>query len=263
YEHVLIYDNATTHSKHLEGSVMNRSLSAHKIPMGESENFYVEVTEPDGDGNPVNQCDGKMSKVKIQMGHGFFYDQDKQQTVFQPLYYPDGHKKAASFKGMKQILKEQKINTNGKKAQCGKNFNCKPDATDCCIRQILFNQPDLVHVEIILESICNRCGFQIVLLLKFHCELNPIKQCWRYAKRVYRLCPESSKEEDLLRNTLGALEMYLFKFHIRFSTKTYHFMDAYAHGLNGRQAAWAASKYRGHCVLPDGIMAELEKENVV
>ena len=40
-------------------------------------------------------------------------------------------------------------------------------------------------------------------------------------------------------------------------------MDAYIHGLNGKQAAWATQKYRGHRVLPTNIMDELEKANIV
>ncbi len=40
------------------------------------------------------------------------------------------------------------------------------------------------------------------------------------------------------------------------------FMDAYSQGLNGRQAAWAARKYRGHRVLHAGIMEELERAGV-
>ncbi|KAF8800649.1 hypothetical protein BYT27DRAFT_7116889, partial [Phlegmacium glaucopus] len=41
-------------------------------------------------------------------------------------------------------------------------------------------------------------------------------------------------------------------------------MDAYEQGLNGRQAAWATRnlKYRGHCVLPERIMAELIKKGI-
>ncbi len=34
-------------------------------------------------------------------------------------------------------------------------------------------------------------------------------------------------------------------------------MDAYRKGLDGKQAAWAAKKYRGHHVLPDTIMVDL------
>jgi hypothetical protein len=39
-------------------------------------------------------------------------------------------------------------------------------------------------------------------------------------------------------------------------------MDAYRKGLNGKQAAWAAKKYRGHRMIPDSILQDLEKANV-
>ena len=39
-------------------------------------------------------------------------------------------------------------------------------------------------------------------------------------------------------------------------------MDAYEKGLNGKQATWASRKYRGHRVLPDNLLDELEKENI-
>ena len=39
-------------------------------------------------------------------------------------------------------------------------------------------------------------------------------------------------------------------------------MDAYSKGLNGRQAAWAAKKYRGHRVIPETILTELSQANV-
>jgi len=35
-------------------------------------------------------------------------------------------------------------------------------------------------------------------------------------------------------------------------------MDAYRKGLNGKQAAWAAKKYCGHCTIPDTILTELD-----
>ena len=40
-------------------------------------------------------------------------------------------------------------------------------------------------------------------------------------------------------------------------------MDAYAKGLSGKQAAWASKKYRGHRVLPETILNELEKANIL
>ena len=40
-------------------------------------------------------------------------------------------------------------------------------------------------------------------------------------------------------------------------------MDAYEKGLSGKQAAWVSKKYRGHRVLPETILNELEKANVL
>jgi len=40
-------------------------------------------------------------------------------------------------------------------------------------------------------------------------------------------------------------------------------MDAYMKGLNGWQAAWAARKYKGHRVLPESLMDDLDKANIV
>jgi hypothetical protein len=42
----------------------------------------------------------------------------------------------------------------------------------------------------------------------------------------------------------------------RYYRKGVGFMDAYRKGLDGRQAAWAAKKYRGHRVVPPTILAE-------
>ena len=40
-------------------------------------------------------------------------------------------------------------------------------------------------------------------------------------------------------------------------------MDAYARGLNGKQAAWAARKYKGHRVLPESLMRDLDAAKVL
>ena len=40
------------------------------------------------------------------------------------------------------------------------------------------------------------------------------------------------------------------------------FMDAYYRGLDGKQAAWAARKYRGHRVIPESLMDDLMKANL-
>ncbi|KIK89993.1 hypothetical protein PAXRUDRAFT_152039, partial [Paxillus rubicundulus Ve08.2h10] len=49
----------------------------------------------------------------------------------------------------------------------------------------------------------------------------------------------------------------------RFATQSRCFMDAYHKGLDGKQAAWAAKKYRGHCVLPVTLMDDLDHAKLI
>ena len=98
------------------------------------------------------------------------------------------------------LAKEAKLN-----AEC-KGFKCKKNATNCCQWHVLYNQPDFVDQESMLEITCKAQCFKVVFLPKFHCKLNFIEQCWGHAKRVYHQYPPSSKEEDLERNMLSALE---------------------------------------------------------
>jgi hypothetical protein len=161
---------------------------------------------------------------------------------------------------MAVLLDERGINITGKKAQCT-NFKCPPPALDCCCRRLLYNQPDFEGIKSCLESDCEARGFQLLFLPKFHCELNFIEQCWGYAKRLYRLNPESSREDALERNALAALDAVplismrryaysCFNAHAltrsRFANRSMWFMDAYTKGLTGAQAAWASRKYPGH-----------------
>ncbi|KAI0316464.1 hypothetical protein OF83DRAFT_1060284, partial [Amylostereum chailletii] len=48
----------------------------------------------------------------------------------------------------------------------------------------------------------------------------------------------------------------------RYAMRARRFVDAYAKGLNGQQAAWAGKKYHGHRVLPDSLMADLAEAHL-
>jgi transposase len=255
YDHVFIYDNASTHLKRADDA-----LSARRMPKGTSKpgtNWGVEATKHDPATGRIIYKDGKPEKVKIRMQDAQFADGTPQ-----PLYFPEGHERAGVFKGMAVILEERGFkDARNLRAEC-KNFKCAPNAQTCCCRRLLYNQPDFANVETILESTCRARGCDVFFLPKFHCELNFIEQCWGYAKRIYRLNPPSSREDQLEKNTLAALEAVPLKSMRKFSNRSRRFMDAYERGLNGRQAAWAARKYRGHRVLPEGIMEELGKKGI-
>ncbi|KAF8218648.1 hypothetical protein L208DRAFT_1349008, partial [Tricholoma matsutake] len=49
----------------------------------------------------------------------------------------------------------------------------------------------------------------------------------------------------------------------RFANHSHQFIDAYDKGLTGQQAAWAAWKYRSHCILPETLMDDLEKAKLI
>lgn len=256
YEHIFIYDNATTHLKRAADALSARQMPKNIPKPG--ANWGVETIKRDPvTGKIEYKIDGSPMKVKVPMADAKFSD-----GTSQPLYFPEGHERAGVFKGMAVILKERGFGDMSKvRAEC-KNFKCIPGATNCCCRRILFNQPDFANVPSLLEITCNARGFKVIFLPKFHCELNFIEQCWGYAKRLYRLNPESSREDVLQRNALEALQTIPLVTMRRFANRSYRFMDAYSKGLNGRQAAWAAKRYRGHRVLPMSIMDELEKAQV-
>ncbi|KAF8981564.1 hypothetical protein BDQ17DRAFT_1438363 [Cyathus striatus] len=69
-----------------------------------------------------------------------------------------------------------------------------------------------------------------------------------------------SKEEDLEKNVVHTLDEIPLISMRRFATRSLRFMDAYRLGLNGRQAAWVAKKFRGHCTIPENILIEFDKE---
>lgn len=191
-DHVFVFDNAPTRMKRA-----NDSLSARTMPKGCKE-WGVDVPVQDEHGRVVLSPNGKVTTTKAQISNGSFADGTPQE-----FYWPEGHLHAGKFKGMAQILTEQGFDVAHLKAQCKQ---CEPSATMCCCRRTLFNQPDFINVESILESTCKARGFRVIFLPKFHCELNFIEQCWGYAKQIYRCCPPSSKESDLEANVIKALD---------------------------------------------------------
>jgi len=128
----------------------------------------------------------------------------------QPLYFPPDHPTHPGlFKGMAVILEERGYTGARKiRAECI-GFKCPKDPDGkyghCCCRRILFNEPDFVNVPSLLSSLCAKNNVPAIFLPKFSPELNPIEQCWGYAKRIYREFPPSSAIEDVVKNARKAL----------------------------------------------------------
>ncbi|RPD65154.1 hypothetical protein L227DRAFT_583210 [Lentinus tigrinus ALCF2SS1-6] len=234
-DHVFVFDNATTHTKCPDGA-----LSARAMPKGlarkEAGFWGPEVTATDANGKPKYKSDGTLQKIRVQMGNGRLPDGSPQS-----LYFPEGHEHAGQFKGMAVILRERGLVKESQlKAECPK-FQCTPDRTDCCCRRVLYNQLDFVEVE------------------SFHPELNPIEPCWGRAKHTYRMLPPSSKDPELEANVLHSLGSVSIENICRYYNRSAQFADGYLKGLNGKQAAWAGKRYRGHRVMPTTLLRDLEQ----
>ncbi|RDB20617.1 hypothetical protein Hypma_012315 [Hypsizygus marmoreus] len=198
------------------------SLSARKMPRN-LKTWLIQITKCDAQGNPVYNADGTYQKVDISMCDATFNGQP------QPLYFHLTHPRAGEFKGMAQILEERGFETKDLLAQC-KDFKCAPPALDCCCRQLLFNQPDFQDGETLLKATCR--------------------------------ARESSHEDILVTNVLAALDAVPLESMRWFAIRSCRFMHAYSLRLNRRQAAWASRKYRGHRVLLETILADLEKASM-
>ncbi|KIK79848.1 hypothetical protein PAXRUDRAFT_160153, partial [Paxillus rubicundulus Ve08.2h10] len=207
----------------------------------------------DNKGGVMHDTDGKPLKMKIPMSHAWF------NGTPQPFYFPEGHEKASWFKGMAQILHERGFKKEAKLRYECEGFNCAPGATSCCCGRFLFNHPDFVQVESVLETVCCAKGVQVLFLPKFHCELNFIEQCWGCVKWVYHQLPASTKEADLKKNVLEALSSVPLELMRKYTTRSHQFIDAYQKGLDGKQVAWAAKTYHGHNILLPSILQEFDE----
>ncbi len=126
------------------------------------------------------------------------------------MYFPSDHPTHPGlFKGMAMILEEHSfVGVHSLWAECI-GFKCLKDPDGeyghCCCHHILFNQPNFTNVPSLLSTLCMENGIPAAFLPKFSPELNPIEQCWGYAKRIYRECPPSSAINDVIKNARMAL----------------------------------------------------------
>ena len=57
-----------------------------------------------------------------------------------------------------------------------------PQSEWCCMHRVLSLQEDFATEKPMIQHYVESCGHVCMFLPKFHCELNPIKLLWGYAK---------------------------------------------------------------------------------
>jgi hypothetical protein len=202
------------------------------------------------------------------MRDGWFINAEGEKVV-QPLYFsPDDPNMPGRFMGTSAILKERGYDSdwiNNLRAAC-KGFKC-PQLKDgakptCCCRRVLFSEPDFATADSLIKETCRERNYDVLFLPKFHCELNPIEQCWGYVKQRYRKLPRSSSEADLERNVVQVLDELPLSVVRKFCQRALRFTDAYHRGLSSKQAVWATKRYHGHRRCPDSVLEDLDKHNI-
>ncbi|KAF8601302.1 hypothetical protein BDV93DRAFT_446005 [Ceratobasidium sp. AG-I] len=235
-DHVFIFDNATIHTK-----VPDNTPIIAKMTLGPSAKVKGEAIGPSGE------------KTKIDMAPLLFPNGSPQY-----LYYPDNHlvqSLRGAFKGLAVLLQERGIpGANKLKLVCPARNGCPIGQAVCCARRTMMNQPGLLEQKSVLQLLAELHGCSVTYLPKYHCELNPIEQCWGAAKRVYRDYPNSSLEADLERNMLASLDTVRLESIRKFVTRCRRFVHAYQDGLTGAEAAWANKMYNGHRVVTESVM---------
>ncbi|KAF7299240.1 hypothetical protein MIND_00872700 [Mycena indigotica] len=242
YEHIFVYDNATTHRKRPDDALS--ALKMPKAPSGSSArhpdaNIVGKRKKRDVDGKLVYNSEGKVILEDVPMIGAKLPSGEPQD-----LYFPVGHAKAGKFKGMQIVLEERGIAAAKLPTQCPK-FKCADtsDSAACCCRRILFNQPDFVNVKSMLKVECEARGIQVLFTPRFHCELNPIEMVSRRTL-----------------NGIEAIDGVPLLFMRRFVNRSHRFADGYFNKhLSGPEAAWAARKYHGHRTFPTEVLDLLLK----
>ncbi|EGN94508.1 hypothetical protein SERLA73DRAFT_171486 [Serpula lacrymans var. lacrymans S7.3] len=235
--HVLVFDNAPTHLKRADDALSARKMSKYPTKRGRPF-FGVQRNVVDESGQPVYRTNGKVMKEIVRMADARLADGSPQS-----LYFPPGDPQEGAFRGMVDLLEERGYkDIDGICAKCP-GFKCPKDTPHCCLRRMLYNEPDFAEVESLLEVTCRARGFQVIFLPKFHCKLNFIEQCWGHAKRTYCQFPPSNYEADLEHNVIAALDAVPLCTMRQFATRSLRFMDAYRKGLDGKQAMWANRRY--------------------
>jgi len=108
------------------------------------------------------------------------------QKITQSMVFPSDHPVSPNVaKGIKQVLNERGLWKAGLRLEC-KKPKCSIDATDCCARRLLSQQPDFLEQKSSVQEVIEAAGHLCIFLPKFHCELNFIEFFWGAVKKYLR-----------------------------------------------------------------------------
>jgi hypothetical protein len=193
---------------------------------------------------------------QARMRDGWFTHPETGEKVIQPMVFARDHAEFPDLpKGMRHVLKERGIITTGLRGKC--KSACDPEATACCCRRILENQPDFKAQQSLVQEIIEAAGHLCIFLPKFHCELNFIEFFWGAVKRYLRdHCDYTF--DTLKENMPKALASVGITTIRKWEHRMKRWMAAYREGLPTQAAqlkvkAFSSAKYRSHRRVPETV----------
>lgn len=198
---------------------------------------------------------GKQARMRI----GWFVQNG--QKVIQPMIFSADHSGFPDQpKGMKQVLQERNIWTDGLKAKC--RNKCQAESTNCCAKRLLEAQPDFKEQRSLVQEVIEGAGHLCIFLPKFHCELNFIKYFWGAMKKYLRdHCDYTFT--TLQENLPKALESIAVGTIRKWEHRMWRWLDAYEDGLAAREAQlhvqkFSSRKYKSHRRVPESLGTQLD-----
>lgn len=183
-----------------------------------------------------------------------------------PADYPRAQLRAQP-KGMRVVLQERGLLPAGAKILKLCKLCTSPDKsvkhdmsrTRCCATRIISLQPDFLEEQPRVCNLVKQRGHSCLLLPKYHCELNPIEMFWG-ASKAYARTHCDYTWHGLVHTVPLALDYVSLSSIRKFARLCYRYMDAYRHGLSGKQAAYAVRQFRSHRRINVSALKQLPAE---
>ena len=116
----------------------------------------------------------------------------------------------------------------------------------CCLLHLLKSQPNFLAQKSWIEEKVESRGHMVLMLPKYHCELNIIKYFWGSAKRYTRERCEYTFE-GLKTTVPEGLALVSVTTMRKWENRFWHYLNAYAAGMKSWQVKAAIKSYTSHC----------------
>lgn len=187
---------------------------------------------------------------------GGWLDGGKQYFKFKDGEVPiSGAKKDTNYsgvpKGLKQLLQELGLYDSDMKRKVDGDGD-----KEKCMTSVFMAQPHIDNQKCILEEVTASLGHTVLMLPKFHCELNPMERRWGRAKYYTRRHCNSTmpKLREVILDALGTQNID-HEMSFRFERKSIDYADAYFSGdasdpIVAKVFLRGKKEYRSHRGIP-------------